>query len=267
MTTSNEVTERAALSGCPFCGMSMPEDLSDTFYPSGIYWRDEEDFRSYHDMSDAKPGDGRCFQIVCTTHSGGCGASVVGDTAAETIAAWNRRTPTAAIPRTSAEAVLWIGPHANAWDALNETRKAVADIIGADPDVWPDHGNAPLAIAAAIAIRQNAMERADATPAPADSAAEHCTLCGGMGDISDDGAICPHCNRTGKEPDSAAERDAAWLDDEPSDAMLHAGGEVIYGHPRSDAVEWAKADKFDSCQDQAGEVYRAMRAAMQQKDE
>ena len=36
-----------------------------------------------------------------------------------------------------------------------------------------------------------------------------CTLCGGMGDISDDGAICPHCNRTGKEPDSAAERDAA----------------------------------------------------------
>ncbi len=77
-----------------------------------------------------------------------------------------------AIPRTSAEAVQWLGPHANAWDALNETRKAVADIIGAHPDTWPDHGNAPLAIAAVVAIRQNAMERANATPAPADTQEE-----------------------------------------------------------------------------------------------
>lgn len=79
---------------------------------------------------------------------------------------WNRR----AIPQPAAEPVTWIGPHANAWEALNETRKAVADIIGANPDTWPDHGNAPLAIAAVIAIRQNAVERVDAAPDRAPSA-------------------------------------------------------------------------------------------------
>lgn len=37
-----------------------------------------------------------------------------------------------------------------------ELRRAVAEIIGADPDTWPDHGNAPLAIAAALAVRHHA---------------------------------------------------------------------------------------------------------------
>lgn len=53
------------------------------------------------------------------------------------------------------ERVEWLGPHHTAWDALNETRKAVAAIIGADPETWPNHGNAPLAIAAAMAMRQS----------------------------------------------------------------------------------------------------------------
>lgn len=78
------------------------------------------------------------------------------------------------VAQATAEQIAWIGPHANAWEALNETRKAVADIIGADRDTWPDHGNAPLSIAAVIAIRQNTIERAESTPAsaPSDGAAD-----------------------------------------------------------------------------------------------
>lgn len=48
---------------------------------------------------------------------------------------------------------------------------------------------------------------------------------------------------------------------EVTDAMLDAGAEVLYGHPRHFAREWAKLDKFDSCAEQAEEVYRAMVAA------
>ncbi len=46
--------------------------------------------------------------------------------------------------------------------------------------------------------------------------------------------------------------------------MIEAGAEVLYGHTRAEAIEWAKRDKFDSCADQAEAVYDAMRATMQQ---
>ena len=52
----------------------------------------------------------------------------------------------------------WLGPFTTATEALNELRIAVATMMGADPNTWPDHGNAPLAIAAAFGIRQHAME-------------------------------------------------------------------------------------------------------------
>ena len=56
----------------------------------------------------------------------------------------------------------WLGPYTDAWTALNELRRAVAEVIGADPDVWPTHGNAPLAIAASVATRQMELEKRDA---------------------------------------------------------------------------------------------------------
>ena len=59
----------------------------------------------------------------------------------------------------------WLGPYTDAWTALNELRRAVAEVIGADPDVWPTHGNAPLAIAASVATRQMELKKRDAASA------------------------------------------------------------------------------------------------------
>lgn len=43
---------------------------------------------------------------------------------------------------------------------MNELRLAVADILGMDQS-WPDHGNAPLAIAATVGILHAAVKRND----------------------------------------------------------------------------------------------------------
>ncbi|WP_312378885.1 hypothetical protein [Pseudomonas oryzihabitans] len=37
-------------------------------------------------------------------------------------------------------------------EAMDELRRSVAEILGQDPDTWPSHGNAPLAIASALAL-------------------------------------------------------------------------------------------------------------------
>lgn len=79
-------------------------------------------------------------------------------------AADHARTPTpvsdhegaAGEPQPSARK--WLGPYACADQALDELRRSVAQIIGADPETWPDHGNAPLAIAAAIGLREGALK-------------------------------------------------------------------------------------------------------------
>jgi hypothetical protein len=55
-------------------------------------------------------------------------------------------------------------------------------------------------------------------------------------------------------------------DGEATDAMVDAGAEVLYGYPREKAIEWVKEDKFDSCADQARNVYSAMRAAIAAKE-
>lgn len=36
-------------------------------------------------------------------------------------------------------------------DPMDELRRACAELLGQDPETWPSHGNAPLAIAAAMA--------------------------------------------------------------------------------------------------------------------
>lgn len=45
-------------------------------------------------------------------------------------------------------------------DHMDELRKACAELLGNDPATWPDHGNAPLAIAASVAILCKAAEPA-----------------------------------------------------------------------------------------------------------
>lgn len=46
--------------------------------------------------------------------------------------------------------------------SMDELRKACAEVIGADPQTWPDHGNAPLAIAASLGLRSIELDRATA---------------------------------------------------------------------------------------------------------
>lgn len=48
---------------------------------------------------------------------------------------------------------------AQAPDRMDELRRSVAEIIGCDPETWPEHGNAPLAIAAIVALGEKARER------------------------------------------------------------------------------------------------------------
>jgi hypothetical protein len=64
-----------------------------------------------------------------------------------------------------AEPSPWLGPYSDAATALDHLRRTCAEIIGADPDVWPEHRNAPLAIAAVLGLRQSEVERARAAPA------------------------------------------------------------------------------------------------------
>ena len=96
-----------ALAPCPFCGMKPSDDLSDTLYPSGIFWRHnpETGIRSYHGMSDRKEGDAQCFKIVCNETYGGCSAEVSGDSREEVAAKWNRRAQPARKRLTRAQVV------------------------------------------------------------------------------------------------------------------------------------------------------------------
>lgn len=53
--------------------------------------------------------------------------------------------------------------------------------------------------------------------------------------------------------------------DVPTQEMIEAGAEVLYGHPKEKAIEWAKRDKFESCECQAEEVFKAMTAAREKQ--
>lgn len=43
-------------------------------------------------------------------------------------------------------------------DTMETLRRAVAELLHQDVETWPEHGNAPLAIAAALAIRIKEVE-------------------------------------------------------------------------------------------------------------
>lgn len=79
---------------CPFCG-HKPEDEMDFLHPTGSGWRDdmlgEKVMRHYMRANDPRGVHGRCWELNCLEHEGGCGASVSGDSREETIKKWNRR--------------------------------------------------------------------------------------------------------------------------------------------------------------------------------
>jgi hypothetical protein len=82
-------------------------------------------------------------------------------------------------PAAQPEPVTWLGPYKTAAEALDALRRAVAEVIGTDPETWPSHGNAPLAIAAAMAMRHAAYTAAPppaAQPAPLDSITDEASL-------------------------------------------------------------------------------------------
>ena len=55
---------------------------------------------------------------------------------------------------------------------------------------------------------------------------------------------------------------------EPTEEMVEAGGTANYGHPREDAVEWAKEEKWDAAAHEAVFLYTAMiDAALQESKE
>lgn len=81
---------------CPFCGLHLDPNDVDILYPSGTAWK-EEDFgdgiilRHYVRASEA-PKENWCYNLVCQTHYGGCGASMSGDSKEETVEKWNKRS-------------------------------------------------------------------------------------------------------------------------------------------------------------------------------
>ena len=76
---------------CPFCGMEINPSDPDLVYPTGTGWKNESGgYRSYHQAYDV-PKENWCYQVVCQTHYGGCGATMSGDSKQEAIDNWNKR--------------------------------------------------------------------------------------------------------------------------------------------------------------------------------
>ena len=77
---------------CPFCGSEPDADDPECLHQNATYWRIRENgMRTYHNRSLSMPGDGKCYEVHCTTIYGGCGAEISGDSREEAIANWNKR--------------------------------------------------------------------------------------------------------------------------------------------------------------------------------
>jgi hypothetical protein len=66
----------------------------------------------------------------------------------------NGRTESSMMPTAKHRAILRNDIRARLLElkAWEELRRAIAEMIGADVETWPDHGNAPLAIASYVAL-------------------------------------------------------------------------------------------------------------------
>jgi hypothetical protein len=80
-----------SLPPCPFCGKKPSEDLIDTCYPNGTYWREEDGLRHYIRHKERLLTDNRCWLFHCNESEGGCGAELTGDSRDEVIEKWKRR--------------------------------------------------------------------------------------------------------------------------------------------------------------------------------
>ena len=75
---------------CPFCNASAPEDLIDSLYPSGLYYRREiGGYFSYWSFSDEErlSTDKPMYKYVCHY----CGVEMTGHTQKEVLYKWNTR--------------------------------------------------------------------------------------------------------------------------------------------------------------------------------
>ena len=83
--TSNKMM---SFKDCPFCGAQAPDDLIDSFYPSGIYYRIEpEGYYTYHSHGRRISTDLPMFKYVCK----GCDAEMSGHSEQEVLDKWNSR--------------------------------------------------------------------------------------------------------------------------------------------------------------------------------
>lgn len=82
-----------AVKECPFCGHVPDMDDPDTVYPNGIMWKKRSSgIITYHSTKEKLDGEhGQCYTFHCVKTAGGCGAEVMGNSAEEAIAKWNRR--------------------------------------------------------------------------------------------------------------------------------------------------------------------------------
>ena len=63
----------------------------DTLYPTGVGWEIHRScHRSYKSFREV-PKEQWCYGMHCVTTSGGCGATVTGNSIDAAVAAWNRR--------------------------------------------------------------------------------------------------------------------------------------------------------------------------------
>ena len=99
-------------------------------------------------------------------------------------------------------------------EALNELRKAAAQLWGDDPETWPEHGNAGLAIAAGIALDVDKIKRLEAWIADLQSGMYvNCVYCGhryGPGEttpVSMAAALKAHVEACPEHPMSALKRE------------------------------------------------------------
>ena len=80
---------------CPFCGHAT-EDLRDALHPTGGRWYYVDGRRYYARRDDRRQfpleSSGDVWEMGCLEHEGGCGATMCGDSRAQVIEKWNRRT-------------------------------------------------------------------------------------------------------------------------------------------------------------------------------